>query len=406
VGVGQHLLSPTSMTQTPSIPSPGVNSTVNLSTSEGSQAKKRDVYKVFVGNLPEPSSMQTILEGLTALNSENKDVTMSLKLNTKFNTISCIADFTSKERAEEAIAKLDGTNFCGSTYAKVSWSLSPEELAMNSASNIHMSDIPQDYTEEAILALLKKHGVYTDADESSKISIKLPRKADGTIRGYAYCSFANGDQARKCLTLFSADGELANHKIQCSPFKPKWQRKMNFTNVVVLNLPMDVTKEQLITFFKPYVVKSLLIKQNSKKIMTYAFVDFNSHHEAVASCQLTGTKVSKNLQPYVEGQDGKCYVMDIQKYKDQSERGAKADAVFNKNTITAQDWQMIGDNLYRAVLQIYPGSPHLAAKITGMVMELDYQDLVTLLKNDGLFQQKVNEAVLVLKDVGLYEHLR
>jgi len=77
----------------------------------------------------------------------------------------------------------------------------------------------------------------------------------------------------------------------------------------------------------------------------------------------------------------------------------------NTARVTARDWQNIGDHLYRAVLQLYQNSPHLAAKITGMVMELEYNDLVLILGNADLFKLKVREAVEVLKEVGLYEDL-
>lgn len=55
--------------------------------------------------------------------------------------------------------------------------------------------------------------------------------------------------------------------------------------------------------------------------------------------------------------------------------------------------QMIGEKLFPEVQNL---QPHLAGKITGMLLEIDNADLLTLLENRDLLKDKVEEAVCVL----------
>jgi len=55
--------------------------------------------------------------------------------------------------------------------------------------------------------------------------------------------------------------------------------------------------------------------------------------------------------------------------------------------------QMIGEKLFPQVQNL---QPHLAGKITGMLLEIDNADLLTLLENHELLKDKVEEAVCVL----------
>ena len=56
--------------------------------------------------------------------------------------------------------------------------------------------------------------------------------------------------------------------------------------------------------------------------------------------------------------------------------------------------QMLGERLYPLIDQWYP---HLAGKITGMLLEIDNSELVHMLEHQESLKHKVEEAVAVLQ---------
>ncbi|KAF9535293.1 hypothetical protein CPB83DRAFT_841528 [Crepidotus variabilis] len=57
--------------------------------------------------------------------------------------------------------------------------------------------------------------------------------------------------------------------------------------------------------------------------------------------------------------------------------------------------QMLGESLY---MRIAPTQPELAGKITGMLLEMDNNELILLLENNEALNAKVNEALVVLHE--------
>ena len=56
--------------------------------------------------------------------------------------------------------------------------------------------------------------------------------------------------------------------------------------------------------------------------------------------------------------------------------------------------QMLGDNLYLRIQRMYP---HIAGKITGMLLGLETAELLELLADGSSLRSKVEEAVAVLR---------
>ena len=56
--------------------------------------------------------------------------------------------------------------------------------------------------------------------------------------------------------------------------------------------------------------------------------------------------------------------------------------------------QMIGEKLYPAIAKI---QPELAAKITGMMLEMDNSELLILLESEQQMKNKVEEALRILE---------
>jgi polyadenylate-binding protein len=66
---------------------------------------------------------------------------------------------------------------------------------------------------------------------------------------------------------------------------------------------------------------------------------------------------------------------------------AQADPAMQKN--------MIGEKLYPL---IHAHRPDLAGKITGMLLEMDNAELLNLIESPEALQQKIQEALVVLKN--------
>jgi polyadenylate-binding protein len=65
------------------------------------------------------------------------------------------------------------------------------------------------------------------------------------------------------------------------------------------------------------------------------------------------------------------------------------------NAPERQQKQMIGERLFPLVMA---SQPELAAKITGMLLEMDNSELILLLESPDALQQKIQEAIVVLEE--------
>lgn len=64
------------------------------------------------------------------------------------------------------------------------------------------------------------------------------------------------------------------------------------------------------------------------------------------------------------------------------------------NASPEQQKQILGERLFPLVQQL---QPELAGKITGMLLEMDNSEVLLLLDNPEALQNKVDEAIEVLK---------
>ncbi|CAF1314950.1 unnamed protein product [Rotaria sp. Silwood1] len=75
-------------------------------------------------------------------------------------------------------------------------------------------------------------------------------------------------------------------------------------------------------------------------------------------------------------------------------------AMLRDVTLTEQK-QLLGERLFVLVQQI---EPTLAAKITGMFIELDIKYILTLIKSQNILKEKIKEAIDILKTYQYKQH--
>jgi polyadenylate-binding protein len=82
-----------------------------------------------------------------------------------------------------------------------------------------------------------------------------------------------------------------------------------------------------------------------------------------------------------------------------SQEGAKLTAAMLAAAAPEQQKDMLGKRLFPLVQRLQPGR-QMAAKITGMLLEMDNSELLLLLQSPNALSAKVNEAIAVLEQVG------
>lgn len=63
--------------------------------------------------------------------------------------------------------------------------------------------------------------------------------------------------------------------------------------------------------------------------------------------------------------------------------------------------QMIGEKLFENIDAMLDNKPQQSGKVTGMLLEMDTSELLLLYENHSYLQQKVQEALFVLKEAGM-----
>jgi polyadenylate-binding protein len=72
--------------------------------------------------------------------------------------------------------------------------------------------------------------------------------------------------------------------------------------------------------------------------------------------------------------------------------GAGVDMSVLQNAAPGQQKQMLGEALYPKIAEM---QPELAGKITGMLLEMDNSELITLTSDESALRAKVDEAMSV-----------
>lgn len=106
------------------------------------------------------------------------------------------------------------------------------------------------------------------------------------------------------------------------------------------------------------------------------------------------------MQPGMPMQPGKGQMMGMQpgqvkgQQMQQGGKGQQLSAQMLANAPPGMQKQMLGEKLYPAVSRL---QPELAGKITGMMLEMDNNELLMMLESETQLRQKVDEALRVLQ---------
>ncbi|KAH0587210.1 Protein phosphatase PP2A regulatory subunit B [Termitomyces sp. 'cryptogamus'] len=169
--------------------------------------------------------------------------------------------------------------------------------------------------------------------------------------------------------------------------------KAQFTNLYVKNIDPVVTQEEFENLFTPYgsVTSALLSVDDEGKSRGFGFVNYETHDEA--------QKAVDGLHDS-EHNGRKLFVSRAQKKAEREEELRRAHEQARMEKLNKYQ----GVNLYiknledDVYLRIVETQPELAGKITGMLLEMDNNELLRLLEDNEALNGKVTEALSVLNE--------
>ncbi|CAE6224885.1 unnamed protein product [Arabidopsis arenosa] len=247
--------------------------------------------------------------------------------------------------------------------------------------NVVVKKIPKYMTETELNRVFQKFGPTTSCE------IKI--NDQGKSKRFGYVNFVNPDDAAKSVEALNGKKFGYYKKWFVAKSKKNYEMalvmKRRLKNVAershglnylrVKKLDISVTDEILKDFFSPYgtITSCKVMRDSSGVSKGSGFVAFSKPEEAskawVQIAAINGD-MSIRKQVYVD----------------------KATAL--RNATPEHKRMMLGQNLYQLVEQLEPDS---AAKITGMILEMEQAEVLHLLESHDSLISKVIEVVEVLR---------
>ncbi|CAL9242343.1 unnamed protein product [Arabidopsis halleri] len=244
--------------------------------------------------------------------------------------------------------------------------------------NVVVKKIPKYMTETELNRVFQKFGPTTSCE------IKI--NDQGKSKRFGYVNFVNPDDAAKSVEALNGKKfgyykkwfvakSRKNYEmalIMKRRLKNVAERSHGLNNLCVKKLDISVTDEILKDLFSPYgtITSCKVMRDSSGVSKGSGFVTFSKPEEASKAIAAINGEMSTRKQAYV----------DI--------------AIALRNATPEHKRMMLGQNLYLLVEQLEPDS---AAKITGMILEMEQAEVLHLLESHDSLISKVIEVVEVLR---------
>ncbi|KAG2567249.1 hypothetical protein PVAP13_7NG260700 [Panicum virgatum] len=263
------------------------------------------------------------------------------------------------------------------------------------------------------------------------LSCKVAMDEVGQSKGFGFVQYEKEEEAQAAIK--SLNGMLINDKpVYVGPFLRKQERdhsfdKTKFNNVFVKNLSESTTKEDLVKIFGEYgnITSAVVMIGMDGKSRCFGFINFENPDAAARAVQeLNGKKINDKEWYVGRAQKKSEREMELKRRFEQTPaipgvaggmiqpydmggfpvRDAALSPAAQIGTLTSalanatpeQQRTILGENLYPLVEQL---EPNQAAKVTGMLLEMDQTEVLHLLESPEALKSKVAEAMDVLRNV-------
>lgn len=214
--------------------------------------------------------------------------------------------YESDESAQTAIERVNGMMIGGEKVAVMPFKSKEQRGGFDNAkfTNVYLKNLPEDYSEEKFLALLREYGEIT--------SHSLPRSDGGKIKGFGFANYANFEEAAGAVealngmeigenVLYAGRAQKKAErekdlKEKFEQMKLERQKKYDGVNLYVKNISDDVDDEKLREMFNKFgtITSAKVMCDGMKKSKGFGFVCFSSSEEATkAVTEMNGRMVNQ-----------------------------------------------------------------------------------------------------------------
>ncbi|KAL8234713.1 hypothetical protein R6Q59_020813 [Mikania micrantha] len=349
-------------------------------------------------------------------------------------------NYVNPQDAARAIEVLNFTPLNGKSI-RIMYSHRDPSVRKSGSGNIFIKNLDRAIDQKALHDTFSTFG--------NILSCKIATDITGQSKGYGFVQYDSEESAQQAIEKLN--GMLLNDKqVYVGPFLRKQERdlavdKTKFTNVFVKNLSESTTDDDLTKAFSEYgtITSAVVMRDADGKSKCFGFVNYENTVDAANAVEgLNGQKFDEKEWYVGKAQKKNEREQELKQKFDQTMREVVDKSqglnLYIKNiddtvsddslkelfspfgTITSckvmrdpngaskgsgfvafltseeASRAMLGENLYPLVEQLEAES---AAKVTGMLLEMDQTEVLHLLESPEALKAKVAEAMEVLKSV-------
>lgn len=243
---------------------------------------------LYVGEL-DPSVSEALLYDIFSPIGSVSSIRVCRDAITKTSLGYAYVNFNDHESGKTAIEKLNYSPIKGRP-CRIMWSQRDPSSRKKGSGNIFIKNLHEDIDNKALHDTFSVFGKI--------LSSKIALDENGRSKGFGFVHFEDDESAAEAIDALNGM-LLNNQEIFVGPHLSKKEReaqleekKANFTNIYVKNIPMETTQEEFDELFKQFgaINSASLEKFPDGKLKGFGFVDYVNHESAVKAIESLNAK--------------------------------------------------------------------------------------------------------------------
>ncbi|CAH8372873.1 unnamed protein product, partial [Eruca vesicaria subsp. sativa] len=333
--------------------------------------RKRSVGRIFIKNLEESIGHNALYDTFSSFGS-----ILRFKLATNNDTGRSkgfgFVQYDNEESALKAIGYLNGMLLNDKAVYVGPFLQKESPYDKGFFTDVYVKYLSKSLADEELANIFGEFGPTTNC-----LIVREGEVRHGKSRGYGFVSFEHPEDAEKAVEALNGE-KFGDKEWFVTKSKMTYKNGYNFRRglkysiniskglnyLCVKKLHKSVTDETLKEFFSPYgsITSCKVMRDSSGVSRGSGFVAFSKPEEASKAMEEINLKMKIRKQAYV----------DL--------------AISLANATPEQQRTMLGESLYPMVEQL---EPEAAAKITGMLLEMDQTKVLDLLESFVALESKV-----------------